>query len=127
MEAGEYGLARGTCFIARRLEVVAVAGLLWISWCVMDGEGFRVFYWLRDLYEADFHKPGIYGRGRVWANAWDVFRRTSSRGGRGRRVAVDFVVCFGCGGILCFFSFFFLRAHTACCRYEAALPRLLLY
>ena len=30
MEAGEYGLTRGTCLIARRLEVVAVAGL---SWC----------------------------------------------------------------------------------------------
>ena len=28
MEAGEYGLTRGTCFIARRLEVVAVARLL---------------------------------------------------------------------------------------------------
>ena len=27
MEAGEYGLSRGTCFVARRLEVVAVAGL----------------------------------------------------------------------------------------------------
>ena len=35
MEADEYGLTRGTCFIARRLEVVAVAGLLWISWCVL--------------------------------------------------------------------------------------------
>ena len=32
-EAGEYGLTRGTFFIARPLEVVAVAGLLWISWC----------------------------------------------------------------------------------------------
>ena len=41
MEAGEYGLTRGACFVARRLEVVAVAG--------------------RELYEADFHKPGIYG------------------------------------------------------------------
>ena len=28
MEAGEYGLTRGTCLVARRLEVVAVAGLL---------------------------------------------------------------------------------------------------
>ena len=28
MEAGEYRLARGTCFIARRLDLVAVAGLL---------------------------------------------------------------------------------------------------
>ena len=28
MEAGEYGQTLGTCFVARRLEVVAVAGLL---------------------------------------------------------------------------------------------------
>ena len=44
MEAGEYGLTRGTCFVARRLEVVAVAGLLWISRCVLDAAGFRVFF-----------------------------------------------------------------------------------
>ena len=31
MEAGEYGLTRGTCFVAHRLEVVVVAGMLWIS------------------------------------------------------------------------------------------------
>ena len=30
MEAGEYGLPRGTCFFARRLEVVSVPGMLWI-------------------------------------------------------------------------------------------------
>ena len=66
----------------------------------------RRFYWLRELYEADFRKPGIYGSGRVWANAWDVFCLPPSRGGRGRRAAVDFVVCFGCGGI---FSRFFFR------------------
>ena len=70
----------------------------------------RRFYRLRELYEVDFHKPGIYGSGRVWANAWDVFRRTPSQGGRGRRAAVDFVVCFGCAGIFsCFFSFFFFE------------------
>ena len=40
MEACEYGLTRGTCFVARRLEVVAVAGLLWVSWCVLDAAGF---------------------------------------------------------------------------------------
>ena len=33
-ESGEYSLTRGTCLVVRRLEVVAVAGLLWISWCV---------------------------------------------------------------------------------------------
>ena len=42
MEAGECGRTRGTCFIARRLEVVAVAGQqLWISWCVL---GAAVFF-----------------------------------------------------------------------------------
>ena len=41
MEEGEYGLTRGTCFVARRLEVVAVARLLWISWCVVGAAGFR--------------------------------------------------------------------------------------
>ena len=43
MEAGEYGLTRGTCFFARRLEVVEVAGLLWISRCVLGGADFFVF------------------------------------------------------------------------------------
>ena len=69
MEAGEYGLTRGTRFVARRLEVVAVAGVLWISWCVLGPAGFLVL----------------------------------------------------------FFRCFFLRTHTACCKYEAALPHLPLY
>ena len=75
----------------------------------------RRFYCIRELYEADLHKIGIYGSGRVWANAWDVFRRTSSRVGRGRRAAVEFVVCLGCGGISCFlFRFlFFERTRPA--------------
>ena len=50
-------------------------------------------------------------------NAWDVFRRAPSRGGRGRRAAVDSVVCFGWGGFFCldFFSicFFFKRTRPA--------------
>ena len=36
-----------------------------------------------------------------------MLHRTLSRGGLGRRAAVDFVVCFGCGGISCFFVVFF--------------------
>ena len=46
-EAYEYGLTRGTCFVARRLEVVPVAGMMWIYfvvclsfWCLV---GFRIF------------------------------------------------------------------------------------
>ena len=65
MEAGECGQTRGTCFVARRLELVAVARLLWISWCVLGGPDF--------------------------------------------------------------FDFFFLRTHTACCKYEDALPHSPLY
>ena len=69
MEAGEYGLSRGTCFLACGLELDAVAGLMWISWCVLGG--------------ADFFSV--------------------------------------------FFFDFFLRTHTACCKYEATLPHLPLY
>ena len=42
MEAGEYGLTRGTWVVPRHLEVVAVAGLLWIQWCVLGGADFFV-------------------------------------------------------------------------------------
>ena len=41
MEAGEYGLTRRTCFVARRLEVVAVAGLLWT---------FRGVFWVGRIF-----------------------------------------------------------------------------
>ena len=45
MEAGEYGLTRGMYFLACRLELDAVAGLLWISWCVLGGvDFFSVFF-----------------------------------------------------------------------------------
>ena len=87
----------------------------------------RRFYCLRELYEVDFHKPGIYGSGRAWAKAWDVFRHKPSRGGPGRRAAVDFVVRFGCGEISFFFCFFFERTRPAASTYEAALPHLPLY
>ena len=44
LEAGGYGQTRVTCFVARRLKVVAVDGLLWISWCVLGGADFSVFF-----------------------------------------------------------------------------------
>ena len=40
IEAGENGLTRGAWIVARRLEVVALAGLLWISWCVFRAADF---------------------------------------------------------------------------------------
>ena len=40
MQAGEYGLTSGTCFVEYCLEVVAVAGLLlWIYFVVCFGCG----------------------------------------------------------------------------------------
>ena len=58
MEAGEYGLTRGTCFVARRLEMVAVAGLLWISWCVLgtaDFFGFFFFVFFSRFFFSNAH------------------------------------------------------------------------
>ena len=44
MEAGGYEITRGTCCFARRLELVTVAGLLWISWCALGAAEFFVFF-----------------------------------------------------------------------------------
>ena len=55
MEAGEYGLTRGTCVVSRRLEVVAVAWLLWISWCVLSGAAFFVFLFFDFFFSSNAH------------------------------------------------------------------------
>ena len=47
MEAGDYGLTRRTCFVTRRFDVIAVAGVWWISWCVLIVVGHRVIYFQR--------------------------------------------------------------------------------
>ena len=50
-----YRLTRGTCFVAHRLDVVAVAGLLWISWCVLGGADFFVFLFFRFFFSSNAH------------------------------------------------------------------------
>ena len=55
MESGEYGLTRGTCFIACRLELHAVAGLLRISCCVQGGEDFSVIFFFRFFFSSNAH------------------------------------------------------------------------
>ena len=47
MEAGQHGLTRVTCFLAFRLELDAVAWLLWLSWCVLGGADFSLFFVFR--------------------------------------------------------------------------------
>ena len=45
MEAGQCGLTLVTCFLACGLELDAVVGLVWISWCVLGGAAdFSVFF-----------------------------------------------------------------------------------
>ena len=46
MEDGEYGRTRGTCFVARRLEVVAVVQLLWRLCSVSGAAEFRVSFFV---------------------------------------------------------------------------------
>ena len=61
----------------------------------------------------------IYESGQVWDNTWDVFRRASSRGGRGRRDAVDFVCLKGGRFFRVFHEFAFSNSYT-CTRPLAA-------
>ena len=59
MKADEYGLTRGTCFVACLLEVVTVVGLLWSLWCFLGGADFNVFIF--DL----FFSSNAHGRLQV--------------------------------------------------------------
>ena len=56
MEAGECGLTRGTCFAARRLELVAVA-------C-----GFRRVFWVRRIFFVFFVRFFSFERTRPAAS-----------------------------------------------------------
>ena len=72
----------------------------------------RGLHSLRERFETEFHTPGIYGSGRVWVNAWDVFRHTPNRCCRGCRAAVDSLVCLGAAGFRVFvFDIFPSKTH----------------
>ena len=62
MEAGEYGQTLVTCFVARLLEVVAVAGLLWISCCVLGRADFSVFFFSICFFFFERTLPAAYMR-----------------------------------------------------------------
>ena len=44
MESGEYGLTRWARFVARCLEVIAVAGLMWVGGVFSVGRDLIVFF-----------------------------------------------------------------------------------
>ena len=48
-------LTRGTCFLACRLEFDAVAGLQWISWCVLGRAGFFSVLFLSIFFSSNAH------------------------------------------------------------------------
>ena len=50
MEVGVYELTRGMCLVACRLEVVTVAVLLWISWCVLGEVDFLSFLFFSKFF-----------------------------------------------------------------------------
>ena len=83
----------------------------------------RRFYRLRELYEADFHKPGIYGSGRIWAitrGTWFFAHRLEMVAVAGL-LRLSWCVLGGVDFFVFFFFrlFFFLRTHTAYFKYEA--------
>ena len=57
MEAGECELTRGTCFLPYRLELDAVAGLLWISWCALGGADFFSVFFFRFCFFFERTRP----------------------------------------------------------------------
>ena len=57
MEAGEYGLTCVTCFLACRLELDAVAGLLWIWWWVLGGAEFISVFFFPDFFFFERIRP----------------------------------------------------------------------
>ena len=61
MAAGEYGKTRRTCFVSRSLEVIAVAGLLWISWSASGGADFFVFFFF-DFFFFERTRPAAIMR-----------------------------------------------------------------
>ena len=60
MEAGEHAQTRVARFVTVCLEVVAVAGLMWVSWCVFGGAGF-----FRDFFFSFFFSSNAHGRLQV--------------------------------------------------------------
>ena len=76
MEAAEYGLTRGTCFLACRLELDAVAGLLWISWCVLGGADFSVFFFSFSFF---FERTGLLQVGGHLASFTSLLVRVRTR------------------------------------------------
>ena len=80
---------------------------------------------------ADFHEPGIYRSGRscLIRGTCFVAHRLEVIAGAGLLWILWCVFggVFGGPEFSCFGCCFFLRTHSACCKYEAALRHITLY
>ena len=78
MEAGNNKLTRGTCFLACRLELNAVAWLLWISWCVSGGMVYFVCIFLSIFFSSNAHGL-LQVLGIIWLITLSTSNETRSR------------------------------------------------
>ena len=90
MEAGEYAPTRGMCFAARRLELIAVAWLLWISWCVLGTADFFV----TSYFVLFFHRTHTrcHTNGTVERMMREVIHGANTMFNEGRRPLNEWVV-----------------------------------
>ena len=83
MEAGGYGLTRGTSFLVYRLELDAVAGLLWISWCVLGGADFFSAFFFGVYFFFERTRPAASTRPPclIYLSTTIICRRAMVQGG----------------------------------------------
>ena len=102
MEAGEYGLTRRTFFSAHRLELFAVAGLLWISWCVLGAADFSCFFFFRFSFFFERTRPAASMRppcllylstSNEAVFCFKANKASSYRGSYGRLYLISLPVC----------------------------------
>ena len=85
MEAGDYELTRGTCFVACRLELDAVAELLWIPWGVLGGADFSMFFFFSIFFFFERTWPAASMRPPCLiylstSITWEAYLRRETRG-----------------------------------------------
>ena len=102
MGAGEYWLTRGTYFVSRHLELVAVAGLLWISWCVLGAADFSCFFFFRFSFFFERTRPAASMRppcliylstSNEAVFCFKANKASSYRGSYGRLYLISLPVC----------------------------------
>ena len=107
MEAGKYGLTRGTCFVVCRLELDAVAGLLWISCCVLGRADFSVFFFSICFFFFERTLPAAYMRPPCL-----IYLSAST----GVRTGCHYLICLSVCVCVCYIGFVVFTDCESCTR-----------